>query len=225
MSAIIPIRRRNSDRCSAAHIAFGANDPNPPGIGDLPRGTYAFAAAAKAADCGVIGVGCAVVDVSSSSGVSITLHANDPPTGACASARSVKTPSAFRRATTTIRASARTARSISSAPGRSPTRSRFPERSRAHRHRRDRQRIRDRLSRIRSRRRRRTTHTSSGRQQRRLWRRASRDVAESLRRRRTKATPSEWPSPPRATASSRSRARRATERAASICTTSDPMQA
>src|ERR1700689_4349497 len=43
---------------SAAHIAFAANDPNPPGIGDLPRGTYAFAAAAKAADCSVIGVGC-----------------------------------------------------------------------------------------------------------------------------------------------------------------------
>jgi hypothetical protein len=68
---------------SSAHIAFAANDTNPPGLGDLPRGTYAFAAAAKADDCGVIGVGCAVVDVSSSSGVTLTLHVNDPPTGAC----------------------------------------------------------------------------------------------------------------------------------------------
>ncbi|MEO7110742.1 MAG: hypothetical protein ABI183_09915 [Polyangiaceae bacterium] len=70
---------------SAAHIAFAASDTNPPGLGDLPRGSYAFAAAAKADDCGVIGVGCAVVDVGSSSDVTITLHVNDPPTAACSS--------------------------------------------------------------------------------------------------------------------------------------------
>ncbi|MEO8877692.1 MAG: hypothetical protein ABI461_19015 [Polyangiaceae bacterium] len=68
---------------SAAHLAFAGNDPTPPGIGDLPRGTYAFAAAAKADDCGVIAVGCSVVDVGSSDNVKITLRVNDPPTGAC----------------------------------------------------------------------------------------------------------------------------------------------
>lgn len=68
---------------AAAHIAFAGNDPSPPGIGDLPRGTYAFAAAAKADDCGVIAVGCSVVDVSSVDAVKIALHVNDPPTGSC----------------------------------------------------------------------------------------------------------------------------------------------
>ena len=68
---------------SAARLAFAANDATPPGIGDLARGTYAFAGVAKAADCGVIGVGCTVVDVSSADSVKISLRANDPPTGAC----------------------------------------------------------------------------------------------------------------------------------------------
>ncbi len=68
---------------SAARLAFAASDESPPGIGDLDRGTYAFAAVAKGADCGVIGVGCSVVDVTSADGVTISLRANDPPTGAC----------------------------------------------------------------------------------------------------------------------------------------------
>jgi hypothetical protein len=68
---------------SAAHIAFSVTDADPPGLGDLPRGTYAFAAAAKAADCSVIGVGCTVVDVGSSSSVTLTLRDNSPATGAC----------------------------------------------------------------------------------------------------------------------------------------------
>jgi hypothetical protein len=68
---------------SAAHIAFAVTDTSPPGLGDLPRGTYAFAATAKAADCSVIGVGCSVVDVGSSSSVTLTLHDNSPATGAC----------------------------------------------------------------------------------------------------------------------------------------------
>ncbi|MGH7280743.1 MAG: hypothetical protein ACRELY_04410 [Polyangiaceae bacterium] len=68
---------------SAAKLAFAADDASPPGIGNLARGTYAFAGVAKGADCGVIGVGCTVVDVSSADGITISLRANDPPTGAC----------------------------------------------------------------------------------------------------------------------------------------------
>lgn len=70
---------------AAARVVFAKERAqNAPGLGDLPRKTYAFAAAVKAQDCGVLAVGCATADVSSTNDVSITLHPLDPPTGACA---------------------------------------------------------------------------------------------------------------------------------------------
>jgi len=69
---------------AAARLAFGKDAKNPPGLGDLQRGSYAFAAVAKGQDCAVLAEGCSVVDVGSSSDISITLQASAAPSGACA---------------------------------------------------------------------------------------------------------------------------------------------
>ncbi len=68
---------------AAAHVAFFRDAKVPPALGDIPRGSYAFAAVAKADDCSVLAGGCTVVDVGDSNDVSIALHAFDNPTGAC----------------------------------------------------------------------------------------------------------------------------------------------
>ena len=69
---------------AAARLAFGKDAKSPPGLGDLERGSYAFAAVAKAQDCSVVAQGCTVVDVGKSSDISITLQPNATPGGACA---------------------------------------------------------------------------------------------------------------------------------------------
>jgi len=68
---------------ATAHVAFPKDSPNPPAIGDLSRGSYAFAAVAKAADCSVLAAGCTAVDVGDVKDVSISLKAQAAPTGAC----------------------------------------------------------------------------------------------------------------------------------------------
>ena len=69
---------------SVARLVFPRESKNPPGLGDLTRGSYAFAAVAKVDDCSVVAVGCSVVDVSDSRDIKIALRAVDNPTGACA---------------------------------------------------------------------------------------------------------------------------------------------
>ncbi|HEX7667823.1 MAG TPA: hypothetical protein VF407_25020 [Polyangiaceae bacterium] len=69
----------------SARVSFAAHSKNPPGIDTLARGTYAFAGVVRQDDCGVIGVGCTVVDVSSADAVAIPVRSNDPPSGACSS--------------------------------------------------------------------------------------------------------------------------------------------
>ncbi len=69
----------------ATYVAFAASDASPPAVGSLPRGHYAFAAVARQSDCGVIATGCATVDVSQSSTVTIELAPTPAPLGACES--------------------------------------------------------------------------------------------------------------------------------------------
>jgi hypothetical protein len=64
-------------------VAFRSGSVAPP-LGDLPRGKYAFAAVARADDCGVVAAGCADVDVASANAIRITLDAVSSPAGACA---------------------------------------------------------------------------------------------------------------------------------------------
>ncbi|WP_394837849.1 hypothetical protein LVJ94_13135 [Pendulispora rubella] len=66
-----------------ARVAFRSGTKTPPAIGDLPRGTYAFAAVAKKDDCTVLATGCSSLDVGDANEVSITLKAKETPSGAC----------------------------------------------------------------------------------------------------------------------------------------------
>jgi hypothetical protein len=66
-----------------ARVVFASGDAAPPAFGDLPKGSYGFAAVARAADCSVIGQGCSVVDTGGTSGISITVSPIANPVGAC----------------------------------------------------------------------------------------------------------------------------------------------
>ena len=68
---------------STTRVAFRRDDALTPRIGDLARGKYAFAAVARAEDCGVLATGCVESDVSDAKSVSIAMNATDTPTGAC----------------------------------------------------------------------------------------------------------------------------------------------
>ncbi len=65
-------------------LAFQKGDADPPPIGDLKKASYAFAAAARGADCSVLATGCSVVDVTQARDVTITMNATATPVGACA---------------------------------------------------------------------------------------------------------------------------------------------
>jgi hypothetical protein len=66
-----------------ARVVFTPSDTSPPAFGDLPKGTYGFAAVARAFDCTVIGEGCTVVDVGSASNISIDITPIASPAGKC----------------------------------------------------------------------------------------------------------------------------------------------
>ena len=66
-----------------SRVAFRKSDKNPPGIGDLKKGAYAFAAVARGDDCAVLAHGCGVVDVTDARDVEIKLAATPSPSGAC----------------------------------------------------------------------------------------------------------------------------------------------
>jgi hypothetical protein len=64
-------------------VAFQKGDTSPPAVGDLPKASYGFAAAARGADCSVLATGCTVVDVTRARDVSIALTTTSTPAGAC----------------------------------------------------------------------------------------------------------------------------------------------
>jgi hypothetical protein len=66
-----------------SRLAFKRGNNSPPNVGDLKKGTYAFAAALRAADCSVIGTGCSVVDVTDARDVGIHVAAASNPASAC----------------------------------------------------------------------------------------------------------------------------------------------
>jgi len=65
-------------------VAFQKGDTSPPAIGSLPKGDYAFAAAARRSDCTVLATGCTQTDVSQARDVTIRLGTVQTPAGACA---------------------------------------------------------------------------------------------------------------------------------------------
>jgi hypothetical protein len=65
-------------------IAFRTDDPSPPAVGDLAKGAYGFAAAARAGDCSVVAIGCTGADVTNTRSIGINLGALQNPAGACA---------------------------------------------------------------------------------------------------------------------------------------------
>lgn len=73
---------------SVARVAIQKGNTSPPPIGNLKKGTYAFAAAARAADCSVVGTGCTVADVTEARHVTIQVSGVQQPTGACGPSQS-----------------------------------------------------------------------------------------------------------------------------------------
>ncbi|HEY1696581.1 MAG TPA: hypothetical protein VGG39_30680 [Polyangiaceae bacterium] len=70
---------------AVAEVAFQKGDDSPPVIGALKKAEYAFAAAARAADCSVVATGCTQADVTEARDVSISLGATSASAGACTS--------------------------------------------------------------------------------------------------------------------------------------------
>lgn len=66
-----------------SRLAFRTSDGSPPPLGNLKKGSYAFAAVARGDDCAVLGAGCTVVDESSAHDVSIPVRSNQNPATAC----------------------------------------------------------------------------------------------------------------------------------------------
>jgi hypothetical protein len=64
-------------------IAFAKGDANPPAVGTIKKGSYAFAATARGGDCSVLATGCTEADLTSARDVAITLTATPKPLGAC----------------------------------------------------------------------------------------------------------------------------------------------
>jgi hypothetical protein len=68
---------------STTRVAFRRDAPQAPRIGSLARASYAFAAVARGADCGVLATGCVESNVGDSSSVSLAMKATQAPSGAC----------------------------------------------------------------------------------------------------------------------------------------------
>ena len=80
--------RRDSPAGVVARVAFAQSDPNPPAIGNIAKGTYAFVGAARASDCSVVASGCTTANVNDSHDVSIQLGTIAQPAGACTAGQS-----------------------------------------------------------------------------------------------------------------------------------------
>ncbi len=82
-SAVLPMLRGGIPDGSTRRVAFPRSAQVTPALGDLPRASYAFAAVAKNAACGVLATGCVEVDVGEADSIFVPLSATDGPTGEC----------------------------------------------------------------------------------------------------------------------------------------------
>ncbi|HSO39142.1 MAG TPA: hypothetical protein VLT33_41735 [Labilithrix sp.] len=82
-AAVTPMLRNGVPDGASARVAFRRDAPQPPTVGDLARGSYAFAAVAKGDDCRVLATGCAEVNVDDSRSVTIATATTESPSGGC----------------------------------------------------------------------------------------------------------------------------------------------
>jgi hypothetical protein len=87
--AVGPMLMNGVPDSASARVAFcrpGSREScraEAPRLGDLDTGKYAFAAVAKAENCGVLATGCVEVDVGDADNVTISMTATESPSGAC----------------------------------------------------------------------------------------------------------------------------------------------
>ena len=81
--AVGPMLMNGVPDSASARVAFRRDSPAAPSLGDLDTGSYAFAAVAKADDCGVLATGCVEVNVGKVNSISISMTAGASPSGAC----------------------------------------------------------------------------------------------------------------------------------------------
>ena len=82
-TAVSPMLADGIPQAASGRVAFRRDARSTPVFGNLDRGKYAFAAVARAADCGVLATACSEVDVASADSVSLGMRATDAPSGAC----------------------------------------------------------------------------------------------------------------------------------------------
>jgi hypothetical protein len=83
-SALRPMLMDGVPEGATSRVAFRRQaDVPPPPVGDLKSGSYAFAAVARAEDCGVLAAGCVEVDVADVDKVAIPMDPEDGKSGAC----------------------------------------------------------------------------------------------------------------------------------------------
>ena len=68
-TAVSPMLADGIPQTASGRVAFRRDARSTPVFGDLDRGKYAFAAVARAADCGVLATACSEVDVASADSV------------------------------------------------------------------------------------------------------------------------------------------------------------
>lgn len=82
-SAIEPMLGNGLPEGAVARLAFQPKEGAPASFGEIPTASYAFAAVARAGDCGVLARGCVDADVDDIDTVSISLAPTEEPTGRC----------------------------------------------------------------------------------------------------------------------------------------------
>lgn len=82
-AAIGPMLMDGVPAGATTRVAFRRDSAESPRIGDLDRGSYAFAAVARGEDCGVLATGCVEANVGKDDSVRVSMTTNETPTGAC----------------------------------------------------------------------------------------------------------------------------------------------
>ncbi len=82
-AALLPMLGDGVPDGASTRVAFRRQDKETPRIGDLPRGSYAFAAVARGDDCGVLATGCTEVDLPDTTSVAVDMKATKDKSGAC----------------------------------------------------------------------------------------------------------------------------------------------
>lgn len=82
-AALLPLLNGGVPDGATRRIAFSREQQASPRVGDLPRGSYAFAAVAKDKDCVVLATGCAEANLGKSDSVDVQMAEIDAPGGAC----------------------------------------------------------------------------------------------------------------------------------------------